>query len=864
MGYDPDNVPPLRGSYGGSRKTSATVSSRQPGPSQGPLGTMHVTSEQPPHQAPRLLQESNETARAPHQYAQQSSFATQSESATLQMYQVYNEPTSRVSNHDGAQALPPGIGQQVSLMSSEGAEGFDPYAPAKEAHHRRTSSSGGDGYLPHPTEMPQIYEHTDQERYLPRGADGQELPPVQPGAAPPPAHVPAWQYAAEGLQSSYAPPESPGGSSFPADARQWQPEAQRSGAAKPSQAPAFISGFDIEARASPPDTAQPDGKVVFQRPYLRKTKPNYLGWLLMLFFVAALIFYIYCRAAKTLNLGAKFIWYGIVILVVEIIGSTTTLIYGLNHLFYTVDDDIPPRKSMVGVPVRTALQYHIRALVPCYKESLQILQLTIMALREAELPEGCTRTIYLCDDGKDELKRDWVESLTDDVIYVSGRNRKKGEMNGKSGNMNNVLSQIYPTGCFVPNDELIAVFDADQVAKPDFFLKTTPMFDAGDNVGMVLTPQYNSNLSKTNDIFNHSNLHFWWYMQPGYDALDFISCTGTNFMVRANAYKEAGWTPTWTLTEDFALGMEMKRNGWHCRYLNQYLAMGEAPDGVRNCFQQRSRWTKGHFQIILSRKYCPLFRRRLDWTSRLLYCSGVWSYIINAVTTPIFMAVPIVTIWVGVFPMIVNFWLALGLTIYVTANCCIIYYFKRPQHIPALWFAGLANQLFWWTYAKAMWRSFTSACCCSSITFKATAKGGSKVGNSAFRDLWIHGLTLTINSITLAVGLVQVFTGAVIISPLLISILWCAYNMIPPLMVFTYAWIGRKHALSVMSFLCMILSVTVVVGSLALIWWIQGTTGYNPQQFAGGAAQNPTYIGFLQQIRKWVDEGVKGITNITG
>lgn len=54
-----------------------------------------------------------------------------------------------------------------------------------------------------------------------------------------------------------------------------------------------------------------------------------------------------------------------------------------------------------------------------------------------------------------------------------------------------------------------------QVAKPDFFLKTTPMFDAGDNVGMVLTPQYNSNLSWTNDIFNHSNLHFWWYMQPG-------------------------------------------------------------------------------------------------------------------------------------------------------------------------------------------------------------------------------------------------------------------------------------------------------------------------------------------------------------
>ena len=53
----------------------------------------------------------------------------------------------------------------------------------------------------------------------------------------------------------------------------------------------------------------------------------------------------------------------------------------------------------------------------------------------------------------------------------------------------------------------------------------------------MLTPQYNSNLSRTNDIFNHSNNHFWQYMQPGYDALDFISCTGTNFLVRANAYQ---------------------------------------------------------------------------------------------------------------------------------------------------------------------------------------------------------------------------------------------------------------------------------------------------------------------------------------
>ena len=35
-------------------------------------------------------------------------------------------------------------------------------------------------------------------------------------------------------------------------------------------------------------------------------------------------------------------------------------------------------------------------------------------------------------------------------------------------------------------------------------------------------------------------------------------------------------------------------------------------------------------------------------------------------------------------------------------------------------------------------------------------QGGSKVGNSGFRDLWIHGLTFTINALTIAVGLFQV------------------------------------------------------------------------------------------------------------
>ncbi len=58
-----------------------------------------------------------------------------------------------------------------------------------------------------------------------------------------------------------------------------------------------------------------------------------------------------------------------------------------------------------------------------------------------------------------------------------------------------------------------------------------------------------------------------------------------------------GWFPDYTITEDYALGMELKMAGRKGAYLAEYLAAGEAPLEVRNVFRQRSRWTKGHMQV---------------------------------------------------------------------------------------------------------------------------------------------------------------------------------------------------------------------------------------------------------------------------
>ena len=78
-------------------------------------------------------------------------------------------------------------------------------------------------------------------------------------------------------------------------------------------------------------------------------------------------------------------------------------------------------------------------------------------------PTGCSRTIYICDDGKDKDKRRMCQRVGRDCVYVSGRQRAPGEINGKSGNLNNACRQIYPDGCVIPGTEVICVMDADQV-----------------------------------------------------------------------------------------------------------------------------------------------------------------------------------------------------------------------------------------------------------------------------------------------------------------------------------------------------------------------------------------------------------------
>ena len=169
------------------------------------------------------------------------------------------------------------------------------------------------------------------------------------------------------------------------------------------------------------------------------------GCIIYALFIAAYIFYYYVRIRYTLQGGI--LWYSILILVFELLASSSMIIHGLCLLRVRL-----PRKSTDPVP---AQPYVVRVLVPCYTESLEIVAQTVAAAANADLPPKACRTVYMLDDGNDPAKSAWVaEQGREDIVYISGRVRTKGETNGKACNLNNTLHQLYPKDIPVDDNEV--------------------------------------------------------------------------------------------------------------------------------------------------------------------------------------------------------------------------------------------------------------------------------------------------------------------------------------------------------------------------------------------------------------------------
>lgn len=180
-------------------------------------------------------------------------------------------------------------------------------------------------------------------------------------------------------------------------------------------------------------------------------------------------------------------------------------------------------------------------------------------------------------------------------------------------------------GMEVAEGEFIAIFDADFVPDPDFFLKTIGHF--GDQkVGMVQTrwTHLNEEYSVLTRLQAFAlDAHFMVEQMGRNGQHVFINFNGTGGIWRKTCILDAGNWHDDTLTEDLDLSYRAQQKGWKFIYRPDIKSPAELPPVMSAIKSQQFRWTKGgaecavkHLGDVLSKKL-P-FKTKLHATAHLL------------------------------------------------------------------------------------------------------------------------------------------------------------------------------------------------------------------------------------------------------
>jgi cellulose synthase (UDP-forming) len=285
-------------------------------------------------------------------------------------------------------------------------------------------------------------------------------------------------------------------------------------------------------------------------------------------------------------------------------------------------------------PVRES-PLRVAVLIPTWNEPPEVLAPTIAAAVALQP----VHETWVLDDGD----RPHVARLADDLgaRYL----RRSDRSHAKAGNLNHALGVI--------EADVVAVLDADHVARPDFLVNTLGYFD-DPQVALVQTPQDFYNLesfehSRTaaRDGFNEQSL-FYRVILAGKNRWQAAFWCGTSALLRVSALKEVGGVATGTVTEDIHTTIRLHAAGWRTVYHNEVLARGLAAASAGQYLLQRHRWGTGAMQVL--RADNPLTVPGLTMPQRLAYAFTLFGWF-DAWRSLGYLLLPVAVLFTGTVPI---------------------------------------------------------------------------------------------------------------------------------------------------------------------------------------------------------------------
>jgi cellulose synthase/poly-beta-1,6-N-acetylglucosamine synthase-like glycosyltransferase len=282
----------------------------------------------------------------------------------------------------------------------------------------------------------------------------------------------------------------------------------------------------------------------------------------------------------------------------------------------------PPGTGKIAMP-------DVDVFIPTYSEQVEVVEATVAA---ATRMHGARVRVALLDDGN---RQEMVELAHRHGIRYVRRTLHEG---AKAGNINHALGRT--------DAPYVLVLDCDHVPHPDLLVRTLPEF-ADDTVAFVQTPQYYANAASGRIAaasWSQQAL-FFGPIARGKDAHQAMFCCGTNVIFRRRALEVVGGFPSGSLTEDFAISLELHERGWRSVYVPEVLASGLGPEDLASYVSQQHRWARGCIGMIPR-----VLAADLPLRHKLQYLLSA-SYFLTGWTVLVYLSLPAIRILTGAQPV---------------------------------------------------------------------------------------------------------------------------------------------------------------------------------------------------------------------
>ena len=320
-----------------------------------------------------------------------------------------------------------------------------------------------------------------------------------------------------------------------------------------------------------------------------------------------------------------------------IIVTAVLALYGFHNLLTTImylRMKTPIRRKGEFAPLKEWPPVTVQ--LPIFNEKYTVERL-LQAVTRLDYPSDCLQ-IQVLDDSTDDTI-DLVSKLVEDYqsrgvnIELIHHVDRKGY---KAGALDNGLRTA--TG------ELIAIFDADFVPKPDWLKRTVPSFQ-NQELGCLQTrwghtnQQYNSlTRAEAMGIDGHFIIEQTVRSKNGF----FLNFNGSAGLWRRACIEDAGGWQWDTLTEDLDLSYRAQMRGWKFDYLPDVVVPAELPPQVEAYKKQQFRWAKGSFQVV--RKILPsVLKAKLPLKVRFMALLHLTGYFVH----PLMLSLLLLTLPVG-------------------------------------------------------------------------------------------------------------------------------------------------------------------------------------------------------------------------